>query len=303
MFSLTASVAVAAVSAPLWLSWPSAPSSDDFGETWYDGRAEVNGYRWHGERYGERRSGEAVAIFVTEPFDSVRHVKADRPGAAEGPVVTALKLNLVRDFQTGLYDYNTMTSVFVRADDFAPMKTTFSSAEWCGHVYEEIDFRGDETRIAVRSYFQGESTDDVLPAPEGGLLEEQLFVWLRGLRGAPLDPGESRRVPFLASPFERRLRHREAEWGTARITRGESTSTVDVPAGSFEATTYRVVAPDGRTGAFHLEQAAPRRLLAWTWTRDGAVTDAGELTGTERLRYWELNAEGDEGRRADLGLD
>jgi len=278
-------------------------ATDAFGEVWYDGRAEVCGYRWRGERYGQERTGEAVAIFVTEPFDEELLVKLDDPGRPGPNAVTALKLNLVRDFQTGVYDYNTMASCFLRADDFTPLKLSFSSAEWCGHVYEELDFRPGGTEVRVQSYFEGESADEVLPAPRGGVVEDQLFVWLRGLRGAVLEPGESRDVPFLAGPFERRLRHVAVEWETASVTRAAARETVEVPAGRFEVLAYRVEAPDGRLGLFQVEARAPHRLVAWRWTRGGRVTDAGELTGSERLAYWQLHGEGDEALRADLGLE
>lgn len=277
--------------------------ADEFSSVWYDGRAELCGYRWSGERYGEQRTGEAVAIFVTEPFDEELHVKLDDPARREGREVTALKLNLVRDFQTGLYDYNTMVSCFLRADDFTPMKLSFSSAEWCGHVYEELDFRPRETRISVRSYFQGETGQKTLAAPKGGLVEEQLFVWLRGLRGAPLEAGDTRELPFLAGPFERRLRHAQASWGTATITRAKVPQEVEVPAGKFRALSYRVDAPDGRVGVFQIEEQAPHRLLAWSWTRAGSVTDSGALSGSRRLTYWQLHGEGQESRRSELGLD
>ena len=46
-----------------------------------------------------------------------------------------LKLNSVRDFQTGIYHYNVMTSVFARVAAGWPIaKVSFSSQEWCGHV-------------------------------------------------------------------------------------------------------------------------------------------------------------------------
>lgn len=281
---------------------PAAAPDDEFAAVWYDGRAELSGYRWRGTRYGELRSGEAVAIFVTEPFGARSHVKIDRPGETDEEVVTALKLNLVRDFPTGIYDYDTMVSCFVRADDFSLMKLTFTGAEWCGHVYEELDARPGATVLDLHSYFQGESTRRELEAPAGGLVGEQLLVWLRGLRGAVLAPGETRTVPFLAGPFERRLRHAAASWGRARVTRAKEAGRVEVPAGTFAALTYRVEAPDGRKGHFAYEAAYPHRLLSWEWTRGGEVLDAGELLGSARLPYWELHGEGQERLRARLGF-
>src|SRR5688572_26609928 len=108
--------------------------ADQFDSHWHDGKAELDGYRLTVSRYGQERTGTAVMIFVTEPFSTSKHVKVDNPRANPADTFDALKLNLVRDFQTGIYDYNTMVSVFVRSDTFAPVKVSFSSAEWCGHV-------------------------------------------------------------------------------------------------------------------------------------------------------------------------
>src|SRR5262245_59573238 len=180
-------------------------SGDAVGEHWYDGQAELSGYRWRGTRYGEPRTGEAVAIFVTEPFSAAQHVKVDRPAEHAGEVVTVLKLNLVRDFQTGIYDYDTMSSCFVDVERFGALKLSFSSSEWCGNVYEELDVRADGLALAVHSYFQGESVTKTLPVRTDALLGDQLFVWLRGLRALPLAPGEARTFPYLPDAFERRL--------------------------------------------------------------------------------------------------
>jgi len=275
----------------------------EFESLWYDGQAEVNGYRWQGSRYGELRTGEAVAIFVTEPMGAKEHVKVDRPADYRGEVLTVLKLNLVRDFQTGIYDYKTMVSAFVRVDDFAPLKLSFTSAEWCGNVYEQLDVGPKGVALDIASYFQDESAQGTLPAKNGGIVGDQLFVWLRGLRGHVLAAGEARTLPYLTDPFERRLRHTEASWGELTLTREEKLASLRVPAGTFEAVVVRLKATDGRAGTVWVEQAYPHRLLSWSWARGSEVLDSAELTGSRRMKYWELHAEGQEALRKELGLD
>jgi hypothetical protein len=270
---------------------------------------EVAGYRYTVTRYGAPRDGQAVAIFVTEPFSDRHRVKVEDPARDPGDTFEALKLNLVRDFQTGIYDYNTMTSVFVRASDFVPAKVSFSSAEWCGHVYEEIRFDQAAVRHSLRSYFEGESGDQTLKPERGGVPEDELPILLRGLRGPYLRPGEKRVVPFLPSAFSRRLTHRELRWSTATIERASRSETVRVPAGSFDALRYEIRPRGGREGTYWIEAAAPHRLLRWTWTgtpagsrmaADGSET--AELTGSERLAYWRLHDNGDEAILSTLGL-
>jgi len=122
-----------------------AIQAPDYGEAfwshWGDGQAEIATYDLTMPRYGEARAGSAVAIFVTEPFSAETRVKA---GGSVGKAdrFQAIKLNLVKDFATGIYDYNTMLSAFVAVESSAgmiagqPAKLSYSSQEWCGHVYQ-----------------------------------------------------------------------------------------------------------------------------------------------------------------------
>jgi len=270
----------------------------EFETLWYDGQAELAGYVWKGSRYGEPRTGEAVAIFVTENIDAETHVKLDDPSKSG---VTVLKLNLVRDFQTGLYDYDTTTSVFAEVGAFRPLRVTFASQEWCGHVHESLDV-GKKLALDVQSYFEGESVATTLAWKENAVLGDHLFVWLRGLRGAPLAPGETKELPYLADGFERRLRHAEAEWQSVKVTRAAASTRETVPAGTFAAVLYTLATGDGRSGRVAFEEAYPHRLLAWSWQRGAEVLDSGAMTGSKRLKYWELHAEGQGALRAELGL-
>src|SRR5262245_50024008 len=162
---------------------PTFASDAAFEAHWRDGKAELNGYRYTVHRYGHPREGRAVAIYVTEPFSRSRHVKLDDPAKTPGDVLDVLKLNLVRDFQTGIYDYHTEMSLFVNTSDFLPVKLAFSSSEWCGQVYEELSFSGASLTQRIASYFEGESGEHTLVIPKNGVLEDDLFVLLRGLTG------------------------------------------------------------------------------------------------------------------------
>jgi hypothetical protein len=73
-----------------------------------------------------------VAIHVTEPFSRSKHVKLIDPSTSPGDAIDVLKLNLVRDFQTGIYDCDVRVSLFT------------SSTEWCGQVYEELNSAGSQ---------------------------------------------------------------------------------------------------------------------------------------------------------------
>src|SRR5688572_25287753 len=91
-------------------------AADPFWSAWGDGKAELDGYRLVQPRYGTVRKGHAVLIFVTEDFSDSLRVKADPGKHPASDVYPVLKLNAVRRFQTGIYDYSVLTSTFVRAD-------------------------------------------------------------------------------------------------------------------------------------------------------------------------------------------
>jgi hypothetical protein len=286
-----------------------APADPSFGSWWHDGKAELDGYRYTVTRYGQRRRGQCVAIYVTEPFSRIKRVKVDDPARNPKDTFDVLKLNLVRDFQTGIYDYDTMTSLFVRSSDFEPVKVSFASTEWCGNVYEELRLDPDLVSQKLSSYFEGESGTQEVPRIRDGILEEELFIRLRGLNGEYLSAGESRTVPLLPSAFRRRLTHQPLRWTEARLERTAAPRTVVVPAGRFLVITYSVKIANGAEGFFFVEAAYPHRIVRWEWKhpqgggRWGADSDdTGELTGSERLSYWKLHGEGDEKYLNRLGL-
>jgi len=277
---------------------PATPPADPFDAWWHDGKAELDGYHLVVSRYGQDRRGSAVMIFVTEPFSASKHVKVDDYRKNPSDVIDVLKLNLVRDFQTGIYDYNTMVSTFVRSSNLEPVKIVFSSMEWCGSVYEELIFGAKEIRGSYASYFENESGPVVLARPTGGLTEDELFIRVRGLHRDFLAAGERRTVPFLPGAFYSRLSHHRQEWIQASVSRSKEPVAVTVAAGTFNAMLYDIQTSDGRAGQFWIEDAYPHRIVKWSLPPD----ISGELAGSQRLEYWRLNAEGGEKYLKDLGL-
>ena len=285
---------------------PSPAYVAPFWDHWGDGLAELSGYDSTFTRYGAPRQGSAVTIFVTESFAGGERVKADGPGSDVFPV---LKLNLVRDFPTGIYDYNLMTSTFVALEGEngrpagVPTKVSFSSQEWCGHAYQQLLFDASgQLRDISHSYFQGEADQNrVLAAAAATTAEDALFVWARGLAYPRVEPGESVTVPVALALDRSRLRHVEVGIEEARLGRAAATRTVTVPAGTFEVrdATAVVTGPTGdRTWTFWVEVAAPHRLIGWEST-DG---ERAELLASTRLPYWKLNGPGGEAELVKLGL-
>ena len=142
----------------------------NFNQYWYDGNAEITSYKLSQVRYGEIHEGRAVTIFVTEDFLPEKQVKADYQNEKNIPV---LKLNSTKKFLTGVYPYSLMTSTFSPVDnDIHPLKITFSSQEWCGNTFMQLNNRKN-FEIDFYSYF--ESNSDKKLSLEKNILENSFW--------------------------------------------------------------------------------------------------------------------------------
>jgi hypothetical protein len=270
-----------------------------------DGKAEIASYDLVQPRYGEQRAGTAVLIFVTEDFSWSERVKADPGQHPERDIRKVMKLNHTRDFQTGIYPYHVMTSVFARLDGgdqmdlWDPVKITFSAQEWCGMVYDELTMGPRAAHLTAHTYFDGDTRPPATYAvPADTLYGGALPIVLRGLDGAWLAPGASRRVPYWAPQVEWRFAHASPTVGAATVSRAAEPATVTVPAGAFSVDTYTVAVEGGPTTTWQVESAAPHRIVAWS----SSTGEAAKLRGSDRLPYWQLNKPGDEVHRARVGL-
>ena len=278
---------------------------EQFWNHWGDGNAELSGYQITYPRYGEMRSGTAVAVFVTETFSRALRVKADpgvHPKSDEFPV---MKLNLSEDFPTGVYDYNMMTSSFVSLSELlgrppgSLSKVSFSSQEWCGHGYSQLLFDKSDVRLSSHSYFDKEADQrTTLPYPEHGLSEDGLFLWARGFAGPVLAPGQSLRIPLLRSLAESRLRHVSLAWQNGTVSLDSSLETISVPGGTFSARRLQAAVDGGHRWTFYVDDSFPHRIVKWTRS-DGY---SGELLKSKRMKYWAMNAERFSKSVKDLGL-
>ncbi|MCH8268623.1 MAG: hypothetical protein IH846_13990 [Acidobacteria bacterium] len=276
---------------------------DAFWDHWGDGQAELSGYDLTFSRYREQRRGTAVTIFVTETFSNELRVKADpgvHPASDEVPV---MKLNLVEDFPTGIYDYNLMTSSFLALAPSgglpagSPTKVSFSRQEWCGHVYSQLLFHPNVIRQTTHSYFDNEADwQGEINYPPDGIAEDALWFWARGMAAPLLEPGGSAKVKLLLSLQNSRIIHEELAWRAATLSRSGDTETVTVPAGSFTVERWSAAVEDGPTRTFYVEADAPHRIIKWE-TTDGELA---EMLGSVREPYWKMNS--NEYRSAVEGL-
>ena len=280
------------VAARIAVAAPENPFDDSFWTRWGDGRAEISSYDLEFPRYGESRSGTAVAIFVTETFSEDVRVKADPGVHSKDDEFPVLKLNLVQDFPTGVYDYNLMTSVFLGLTSRwgrpigSVAKVSFSSQEWCGHVYHQLSPDATGVTGELHSYFDGEADQRTRHKyPADGQFEDALWMWARGFATPYLEPGESREIDLLGSLEIARLSHRPIGWKRTTLSRGADASTASVPAGTFTVETFVARVTGGATWTFLVESGGDRRIVEWQRS-DGAH---GKLVATERVAYWKMN--------------
>jgi hypothetical protein len=278
------------------------PYDDAFWKIWGDGQAELSGYDLTYPRYGKPRAGVAVTIFVTEPFSASLRVKADDGKHPASDVFPVMKLNLVHDFQTGIYDYNEMTSSFLSLAAPSPgtlTKITFSSQEWCGSTFIQALFDPGRLRTTLHSYFDGEADQqNTLPAPDDGVSEDQLFFWARGMARPFLTPGQSVSVPLLPSLQASRHSHTPLAWTRARLSRASALQEISVPAGRFRTDVYKCEIEKGPTLSFFVDPALPRRIVKW----QSSTGESAGLLASARLKYWQLNQPGGEAFLKQLGL-
>jgi hypothetical protein len=278
-------------------AYPPAPASPAFWIRWADGQAELSSYRLTTPRYGEPRSGTAVLVYVLEEMDRETWIKNDRGTVPDERRTVVMKLNHAAQFQTGVYPYSVMTSVFspvgvLGRERFAPTRIVLTSQEWCGQVYHRIMPRADRFESELRSYFssEGEISRNVSTRPYA-LYEDALLIQLRELDD-PFAGGGDWSGDLVPSLWHMRRTHRPLAPVPATIERSDGTLENGIPVTRFD------LRYDGLRRTFEVEKSWPRRILRWM-TSEGELA---ELVETERLRYWEQNAEADETYRQRFGL-
>ena len=189
-------------------------NANDFNAYWYAGKAELTGYSLEINRYDEPRKGYTAFVFVTEDLSKAKHVKLDDPAKAGDDRVPVLKLNALSRFQTGVYDYSLMSSLFTPVD-IAKMphslKATTTVQDWCGQVFTQMDYVKDNTyKVNQFSYFETEG--DKVFNTEGVLLEDEIFTRLR-INPSSL-PEKALIIPNLTFT---RLRHKPVTASNATI--------------------------------------------------------------------------------------
>ncbi len=266
--------------------------SEGFSTYWYQGKAEVNRYALTQARYGEMRNGDALMVFVTEDFLVNEQVKFE--GGSKSPKTGVLKLNWIERFNTGIYDYSLMTSVFSPVDQSPVLKVTCSVQDWCGQAFVRLNQRKDGYRMESRSYFEQEGDEDKRVGEVW--LEDALWNQIR-IDPVLLPIGN---VKLLPSVRYLQLMHKPHEAVDALAKREAQGDT----------TIYAITFPMlERDMTIKYATKEPHTIFGWSETRmDGHGTNAQKLTSIAILThqvmepYWGLNSNADDSLRSSLGM-
>ena len=263
-----------------------------FASYWYQGTAEINVFDLQQSRYGERLQGKAVMIFVTEDFSKSKQVKLDAPEDRPSDAQKVLKLNMTRDFVTGVYPYHTMLSIFTPVYEESPApKLTASVTEWCGQSFTKLNYKSGKYTAKQFSYFESEGD---LESKMDGQAEEELFTLLR------LNPNlvPLGNVTLIPSLIFQRFAHIPLKPEQATISRKMI--------GSDQAEFIVVYGEIGRKIAVRYQQLFPYEITGFTetWTKANGQQEVTTATRTHlrQMPYWKQNEQVYESLRKELGL-
>jgi len=277
---------------------PNGKITEEFRKYWYAGDAEITSYKLEEARYGEIHKGDAVLIFVTEDFSKSKQVKLDYPDRNPKDKVPILKLNLTKKFNTGIYPYSLMQSVFTPVDTKKypnSLKVSTSSQEWCGHTFTQLNLNGGQYKVKGLSYFETEG--DMEQKVDKAFLEDEIWTKIR-LSPNDLPKGEIKMIP-----------------GTLYSRLGHQALKVEKAQATLEAVgqqyTYKILYPSSnRSLSITFNQAFPHEITNWEESKTSGfgasrkqLTTKATLNKSIKLDYWSKHDVKDLALRAELGLE
>ncbi len=275
----------------------------DFGDYWYQGKAELNHYKLTQARYGQQNPGKAVLVFVTEDFLTDKQVKYEE-GDKEN-TTTVLKLNFLKRFVTGMYDYSMMSSIFtpVQLNQYPhSLKISTSSQDWCGHAYFQLNNREDQYDVVGHSYFQNEVHKDF--QLDKALLEDEIWNRIR-INPESLPEGS---IQIIPGTMYERLKHK-----TLQVMKA-SANLQPYQGSEFEGNNLMEYYLDYKEIPRQLrivfEKAFPHKIKGWKEKHKSGfgddtkiLTSKAKLKKTVKTDYWNKNGLSDTLLRKQLGLD
>jgi hypothetical protein len=273
-------------------------NANEFNAYWYAGKAELAAYDLKIDRYDEPRKGYAAFVFVTEDLSKSKHVKLDDPAKAGDDRVPVLKLNALARFQTGIYDYSLMSSLFTPVDLIKnphSLKATTTVQDWCGHVFTQMDYQKNNTyKVNQFSYFETEGdkvfdTEEPVPPSRELLLEDEVFTRLR-INPASL-PEKAMIIPNLTFT---RLRHKPVAASNATISFKDAPDSLRICTVNYPELKRRLEVT--------FQANFPHKIMAFVEFNDNKEMSRATLLKTMMSDYWNKHDNQSAYLREMLGL-
>ncbi|MEO6691833.1 MAG: hypothetical protein ABIO44_05780, partial [Saprospiraceae bacterium] len=264
------------------------------GKYWYQEMGEVNSYELEQARYGQLHKGEAVLVFVTEDFNGTKQVKLDNLEQAGSNRQPMFKMNMLKHFNTGIYTYSLMMSVFSPIGSEVPrhpLKITTSVQDWCGHVFTQLNQRDNKFFIQNYSYFESEG--DVSKSFTIGWTEDELWSQIR-INPRYLPIGKQK---LLTGFFYNRLKHRPQDYFDVELKLISVNDTIQ---------SYQIdYTTEKRNLAINFKKSYPYQIVSWTESyKDGEniMTTKATLKKSILIDYWNKHNVEDLHYRKELDL-
>ena len=273
------------------LQKPQSSDKQEFRNYWYASKAEISSYDLQQAQYGKLHKGEAVMVFVTEDFRLDKQVKLESNDREKA--TTVLKLNFIKKFVTGIYDYAMFTSVFtpVQTNIYpASLKVTNTNQEWCGQSFMQLNYHQNGYQVLGKSYFEAEESDEC--HLDYAMLEDEIWSKIRLFSSDELPKGNVMMIPSMTSL---RLRHQKVQAEMTKIDiepyKGDSTFR------GKNLMDYRIRFTESKRDLrIIFERDFPRQIVGWEEiyeAKNKILTSRAVLKATIQNAYWEKNAPAD----------
>lgn len=270
-------------------SYPFLASKD------WQGKAEIAVYRGQIMRYGQKRPARLALITVLEPFNMQQRVKANQ-GMEHS---YAIKQNQSLNYQTGVYPYSQLNSIFWRLSNGSLIKASMTSQDWCGHTFKEAIRTDKQLILNYNSYWENEASGSQnISEPDQALLYDELPLVVRSPDFRKIK--QSSVFPLLMSSQVNQptwdiyeARREKLQYDPAKIEQESTTLRIN---GKLYPEVLRIKitasGPDGNLhiDSFFVDEASPNRVLLRWERHDSSVLELEELYYSP---YWKRHNKGD----------
>ncbi len=254
----------------------------------WEGKAEIAQYKGKVKRYHQFRDAHLALITVFEPFDYNLLVKSEQSNNY------IIKQNQVLTFQTGVYPYRQMNSLFWNPSNLFLMKGVMTSQEWCGQSFKQVIYKNNNFYLKFHTYWEDAVEGEFkykIPNKMYFFYDELPFI-LRFLT-IDFDTKEIQLFPLLMSS-----RVNQTGWDIDEVIRNpdfkkalliKQKEKIRFKNRSVEVSKY-ILEIEDKKDTFYFDFNHPYNILIKWERNDGGFF---ELESISYAKYWELNRIGD----------